>query len=1370
MSLMNTIQRLLAGRLATLALAALVLLALALGFLAELPVPAAEFAVLAAAGVAWLRGLPAGRSPARGTNGFLWLACAWALLGLTDSSSTAGIRDCVQPALALLVAVAAGRNLPDEVRPALGRVLLLGWFATALFALGQAVAGTAVTALGGGFGNRALYGSVMAVLAVPALASGLRLLDRTAARSALVAVCLGLGMATIAFLPALALFSVCTLAWLLVKTARPVRLAAVATVAVFALALLWSPDSVSSQRRAALRQSVATHDAGGLPRRWTLEARAARRAIADRPWLGHGPASYQRVVSGAKYRADLPMTAENRVEPGTQSAVLVSSVQFGIPFAALLVLGLASAAFHGIRQTVAAGTSGEGGITGGPSSVGDCASPANPRPAAADLGFDTGASGWACGATVVVLLFSTPLVLGAEVLLGLMVGGAMRNAPPKGGGTRVSRLSVQCAAIVCVGVGAVLFGRLAPETASAAPPPDAPGLPPENEAAAITLEAENALKTGACFVATELRDARGGAGLRVAEVGKERMAADPGAQFGFFLPRSGSYRVWVLAKWADGCSNSVAVQIGEQAPVLVGNDGTYRVWHWVASPVFELAKGRHTLRLLPREANAEIDAVRISLEEGGAMPPAVATPTDTGEGEVADRKETLPFADAEQRSKHERFLAAVGGSYQNGPEAILFEMGIPYERLRMDEVVHADALSRYDLVWISGARSSHAHAWEALEEYVRKGGTAIAELMPEVSPHHPWAEKTAKLAPFFVGNEGVLASRVAYWGRASVHAQDSPWFTDEVPKRMPLFKDILFFAAGDVPPEQGTSHGRISFLNRDFGPVGVVRSHGEGRFTFLAVPMGFISMWRGTRFDPVARNVVREALGDRYDPLYTDFSPPEQAVDGLVQADDFMRGRGDPDQWTVREGTLRLAGGPNEVRAAMSQGAPEDTPFTLVADAPALAERPVRSDVPVRLGVSVRTPDGEVGCGLALANGAVVRILYDAHTQRLRLVRRQDETVEVLQETLAPGPSHGWRRLSLMRRDGQWEGWLDHRRLLRTAGTDSEAPARALQLVQLRGAGQFDDVAAVRVAALPEGTDRAFGEEGSQWAHPQQEAGVEPRTIYSTRWYLRPDPLGRNAVVSEMPCYGPATASVGGKPLGRIRTGQTEPLIHLPKAPARRHPLRIDTAYWRDYAFQGQLVDWYSTGSPWSRRSRWACDRKWEWLGTKSRAEPAILWHRQPLAPPYTLSVLCAPVSRETRSRYSHGERGNDLNLVVAGNGRDVTEGYICRTGRIGRNGLSVKRDGRTLGQEREVGLPPSFGLALHHRWLWLHVRVETDRIVLSYEGREALTVELDEPPQPGFVGFWTVHNEVQIARATLSVSPVESTQEAPPDGPDARP
>jgi hypothetical protein len=50
------------------------------------------------------------------------------------------------------------------------------------------------------------------------------------------------------------------------------------------------------------------------------------------------------------------------------------------------------------------------------------------------------------------------------------------------------------------------------------------------------------------------------------------------------------------------------------------------------------------------------------------------------------------------------------------------------------------------------------------------------------------------------------------------------------------------------------------------------------------------------------------------------------------------------------------------------------------------------------------------------------------------------------------------------------------------------------------------------------------------------------------------------------------------------------------------------------------------------------------------------------------------------------------------------------------------------------------------------------------------LTVELDQPPPTGYVGFWTVRNEVQIARATLSVSPVEPTQESPSEGPDARP
>ena len=67
------------------------------------------------------------------------------------------------------------------------------------------------------------------------------------------------------------------------------------------------------------------------------------------------------------------------------------------------------------------------------------------------------------------------------------------------------------------------------------------------------------------------------------------------------VARAGEYHLWVRARWRDGCSNSVAVGLDPARLALVGNDGTYHVWHWVRGPVFTLQPGACTLYLAPRE-------------------------------------------------------------------------------------------------------------------------------------------------------------------------------------------------------------------------------------------------------------------------------------------------------------------------------------------------------------------------------------------------------------------------------------------------------------------------------------------------------------------------------------------------------------------------------------------------------------------------------------------------------------------------------------------------------------------------------------------------------------------------------------------------
>ena len=87
------------------------------------------------------------------------------------------------------------------------------------------------------------------------------------------------------------------------------------------------------------------------------------------------------------------------------------------------------------------------------------------------------------------------------------------------------------------------------------------------------------------------------------------------------LPEEGDYTVWLRVWWDDSCGNSFTVQVDGRPAFVMGEDGTYRAWHWVRHPVsrmaapLRLAAGAHTLTILNREDGARVDQVLLSAEK-----------------------------------------------------------------------------------------------------------------------------------------------------------------------------------------------------------------------------------------------------------------------------------------------------------------------------------------------------------------------------------------------------------------------------------------------------------------------------------------------------------------------------------------------------------------------------------------------------------------------------------------------------------------------------------------------------------------------------------------------------------------------------------
>ena len=147
--------------------------------------------------------------------------------------------------------------------------------------------------------------------------------------------------------------------------------------------------------------------------------------------------------------------------------------------------------------------------------------------------------------------------------------------------------------------------------------------------ARIVLEAEAAPETEAPLVVVSEATVPAGSeyvpgasGGRYVEI-PERAGNPPKLEKGWArytvdVPEDGAYTLWARVWWEGECSNSFLVQIDESAPFLLGENATYKTWHWVKYPVARmtppigLTRGRHTLVFKNREDGVRLDQIVLS--------------------------------------------------------------------------------------------------------------------------------------------------------------------------------------------------------------------------------------------------------------------------------------------------------------------------------------------------------------------------------------------------------------------------------------------------------------------------------------------------------------------------------------------------------------------------------------------------------------------------------------------------------------------------------------------------------------------------------------------------------------------------------------
>ena len=132
--------------------------------------------------------------------------------------------------------------------------------------------------------------------------------------------------------------------------------------------------------------------------------------------------------------------------------------------------------------------------------------------------------------------------------------------------------------------------------------------------AAPTLVKPMIVVTSATDAATQklLHEASGGQFLEITQgVGKP---PDVGGEavFPIDVKEAGEYWLWARVWWMDCCGNSMSVVVDSHPPFILGEDGTYGIWHWVKGMKLKLTAGRHDIHFQNREDGVRLDQFLLS--------------------------------------------------------------------------------------------------------------------------------------------------------------------------------------------------------------------------------------------------------------------------------------------------------------------------------------------------------------------------------------------------------------------------------------------------------------------------------------------------------------------------------------------------------------------------------------------------------------------------------------------------------------------------------------------------------------------------------------------------------------------------------------
>jgi hypothetical protein len=142
----------------------------------------------------------------------------------------------------------------------------------------------------------------------------------------------------------------------------------------------------------------------------------------------------------------------------------------------------------------------------------------------------------------------------------------------------------------------------------------------------VLLEAENASEVNAPMKLVKAGDSAAGQKMIEGASGDAYLTVPQGAgkppevqgdcTLKFKVDKSARYYLWARVWWLDGCGNSVGVSIDGAKEFTLGQDATYKKWHWVPVKArlsqLQLSAGEHSLKISNREDGVAIDQILLT--------------------------------------------------------------------------------------------------------------------------------------------------------------------------------------------------------------------------------------------------------------------------------------------------------------------------------------------------------------------------------------------------------------------------------------------------------------------------------------------------------------------------------------------------------------------------------------------------------------------------------------------------------------------------------------------------------------------------------------------------------------------------------------